>query len=860
MVLQLVVTLVASFPYFQNKIPNGDSVPHPCKPNYLFHGVGHINPKGGGDRNPFGIAFKDAGMVSVCDPWDSVECKDKNKWIDCDPENDFKCDAFNEVGVRNVTIRFPTTRVPPDETTYYCMIFDLPQDGDFHLVGTTPHIDNKYVMHHIILTGCDESEGPVTAPKNQPELCGMGNSKCNSVIGLWAVGFDGECFHKDVGMRIGSNGFKTGMLQFHWNNPEFRSDYVDSSGINLFYTANRRPFDASVIMIGQTYLHIPPQQDRVEIAGLCSGECTQRQMTGSVQITRALNHMHYLGREMKIEHYRQGVKIRDITNDEVYSYDSPVTYTFPEAIEFLPGDELKTTCVYKSKNKIKTTFYGDGTSEEMCFGFLTYHPKQSWQTQFCSSWKGLPACKIWSNAGDFPVIDNCKWHTLFNVSHPYSKDLYNGVSQNCVPFGPCTPECLEEVKRIQNHPCIKSDMGDYLKYTGTIRQDMQSIRFYAGIDSCSAALALQNQAPCDCRNCPNGGVNSSGYVQLSFMLIAVVMIFFYSIMCRILILLCLDFIFPTAGYPYLQDQIPNGQSVPHPCNPNFIFHGVGHTNPKGGGDRNPFGIAFKEAGLNWKTVCPLDSDGDGRTNGEELGDPECKWKNGEIPDRTEKITHPGMMNKTIRFPETQVPPTQTNYYCMTFDLPNDGDFHLVGTTPHIDNKYVMHHILIFGCEESADPVSADYNTPLPCGMGNGNCNRILGGWSVGNDGDCYHRDVGIRIGTNGYRTGMLQFHWNNPELRSDYVDSSGVTLFYTANRRRYDAGVLTTGQTFLEIPPRMDRVDVFGTCSGECSRKQMKGPVKFTRASNHMHYLGNNVVVYNNIALNLIKICSFFSI
>lgn len=48
---------------------------------------------------------------------------------------------------------------------------------------------------------------------------------------------------------------------------------------------------------------------------------------------------------------------------------------------------------------------------------------------------------------------------------------------------------------------------------------------------------------------------------------------------------------------YLQEQIPNGQSVPHPCKPNFIFHGVGHINPKGGGDRNPFGIAFENAGL-----------------------------------------------------------------------------------------------------------------------------------------------------------------------------------------------------------------------------------------------------------------------
>lgn len=42
------------------------------------------------------------------------------------------------------------------------------------------------------------------------------------------------------------------------------------------------------------------------------------------------------GREMKIEHYRQGVKIRDITNDPVYSYDSPVTYKYVIQYYILP--------------------------------------------------------------------------------------------------------------------------------------------------------------------------------------------------------------------------------------------------------------------------------------------------------------------------------------------------------------------------------------------------------------------------------------------------------------------------------------------------------------------------------------------
>ena len=40
-------------------------------------------------------------------------------------------------------------------------------------------------------------------------------------------------------------------------------------------------------------------------------------------------------------------------------------------------------------------------------------------------------------------------------------------------------------------------------------------------------------------------------------------------------------------------------------------------------------------------LCQKDSDGDGMTNGEELGDPNCTWTGGNTTLRLTKITHPG---------------------------------------------------------------------------------------------------------------------------------------------------------------------------------------------------------------------------
>jgi len=46
------------------------------------------------------------------------------------------------------------------------------------------------------------------------------------------------------------------------------------------------------------------------------------------------------------------------------------------------------------------------------------------------------------------------------------------------------------------------------------------------------------------------------------------------------------------------------------------------------------------AHVNWAPLCPLDSDGDGWTNGKELGDPDCVWKSGD-PDPNAYVWNPG---------------------------------------------------------------------------------------------------------------------------------------------------------------------------------------------------------------------------
>lgn len=92
------------------------------------------------------------------------------------------------------------------------------------------------------------------------------------------------------------------------------------------------------------------------------------------------------------------------------------------------------------------------------------------------------------------------------------------------------------------------------------------------------------------------------------------------------------------GHGVYRDDIPNAYNVPSSI-------AIGHVRPSGGGARNNFGVDFAKAGYVWtKGLCAMDSDGDGRSNGEELGDTSCSWKKGDPspPIPLTGLTNPGV--------------------------------------------------------------------------------------------------------------------------------------------------------------------------------------------------------------------------
>ncbi|MFO0611719.1 MAG: hypothetical protein U0414_03960 [Polyangiaceae bacterium] len=94
-------------------------------------------------------------------------------------------------------------------------------------------------------------------------------------------------------------------------------------------------------------------------------------------------------------------------------------------------------------------------------------------------------------------------------------------------------------------------------------------------------------------------------------------------------LLALSFAGTAEARSFRVKDIPNGNKYGcvscHTSN-------SGKTNTAFGNDSEKYlvgGGSKSQRHTDWASLCPLDSDGDGYTNGQELGDPDCTWMRGQ---------------------------------------------------------------------------------------------------------------------------------------------------------------------------------------------------------------------------------------
>ncbi|GAB6033666.1 hypothetical protein CHUAL_013726 [Chamberlinius hualienensis] len=279
-------------------------------------------------------------------------------------------------------------QVPNVETTYWCRVVKLANMKSFHHIIQFEAViveGNEGLVHHMEVFHCEVEFGkqvPLYSGPCDGSSRPQSTQTCKKVIAAWAMGAQPFVYPKEAGLPIGGPTYSPYvMLEVHYNNPELRNDYVDSSGIKFYYTSQLRPNDAAVLEIGLEYsnkMAIPPQQKAFSLSGHCIIECTEVALPVSgIVLFAAQLHTHSSGKQVYVKHYRGGMELCEMARDDHYSPHFQEIRTLRNRVLLLPGDALVATCAYDTSQRTNITLGGFSISDEMCVSYIHYFPKSN---------------------------------------------------------------------------------------------------------------------------------------------------------------------------------------------------------------------------------------------------------------------------------------------------------------------------------------------------------------------------------------------------------------------------------------------------------------------------------------------------
>ncbi|VDI39681.1 Hypothetical predicted protein, partial [Mytilus galloprovincialis] len=148
----------------------------------------------------------------------------------------------------------------------------------------------------------------------------------------------------------------------------------------------------------------------------------------------------------KTDQYRQSSEVL-ISKSNSSACPNTMFLRFDPPIRVNPGDEIRTTCTYSSLSSNETIFFGEGTSDEMCYGFITYYPAQNIALPYCTTWKTVEKCKRYMPQFG-AIIDGCRWKDFLSGGNEYIEFMMIELAMHCNTS--CFLNCTEKVRNLRN--------------------------------------------------------------------------------------------------------------------------------------------------------------------------------------------------------------------------------------------------------------------------------------------------------------------------------------------------------------------------------------------------------------------------
>lgn len=179
--------------------------------------------------------------------------------------------------------------------------------------------------------------------------------------------------------------------------------------------------------------------------------------------------------------------------------------------------------------KNRTVVKGEATSDEMCYGFLTFYPKENLKMERCTQWQDISEYSI---AMRDPLIKECSMWKFFNAEDPDTGAFMKSVFDNCNMLMGCKQECLDFLPEAMKNPCVNGSVGALIRRVAVHLNMPAHFAMFTALDSCNAEIA-KDTCKADClKSCRE--ISGAISIKTSISFVTYTYLYFVGIMLLIM--------------------------------------------------------------------------------------------------------------------------------------------------------------------------------------------------------------------------------------------------------------------------------------------------------------------------------------
>ena len=298
-----------------------------------------------------------------------------------------------------VRMREPFEVSASGRDVFRCFVIPLDCDVDQTVAAVDFHPGNRRVVHHALFFLDSTGQGRKLEAKDPapgyPSFGGIGFIPTGG-IGGWAPGAIPRPWPEGMGnlLRKGSDL----VLQIHYH-PSGKPE-TDQSELGIYFTPRFAANIVAALVLGRTDINIPAGAARHRISSTFT-------LPRDVVAVGISPHMHWLGREMKVEAHLPDGSTRHLLWIKDWDFNWQGRYVYRDRIPLPKGTRLELEAYYDNSagnasnpnDPPQEIHFGEQTTDEMCFCWIHFTAadrpayvetmQAGWQAIVAQRWSGL---------------------------------------------------------------------------------------------------------------------------------------------------------------------------------------------------------------------------------------------------------------------------------------------------------------------------------------------------------------------------------------------------------------------------------------------------------------------------------------